>query len=373
MQNARTDRVDWVDYAKGICIIFVVMMHSVEGVERLAEAHGWMGTVVDFARPFRMPDFFLISGLFLSRVVDRRPDVFYDRRVIHFFYFYLIWLSIQFAVKAPGFVAEEGVQGTLLNYVAAIFYQPFGTLWFIWILPFFAMVVRYTRSVPPVIIFAVAAALEMSHLDFGVTKDNVLGWYAINEFGARFVYFFAGYWAAPLVFQLARKAFEKPVAALGYLAVWGVVNALLVFNGFDTTRYGEPFFQNFATLPVVSLLLGFAGAGAIIVVAVLCAKLADSLDLMKLLRFVGANSIVVYLSFFLPMGAARLVLLRSGVITDVGTISALVTIAAVVVPFAMWWVAKRIGFGFLYKRPEWAHVERKVTKEPRPVGLQPAE
>jgi len=25
-------RIDWVDYAKGICIVMVVMMHSVRGV-----------------------------------------------------------------------------------------------------------------------------------------------------------------------------------------------------------------------------------------------------------------------------------------------------------------------------------------------------
>jgi uncharacterized membrane protein YcfT len=29
-------RVDWVDYAKGICIILVVMMHSTLGVEKAA-------------------------------------------------------------------------------------------------------------------------------------------------------------------------------------------------------------------------------------------------------------------------------------------------------------------------------------------------
>ena len=28
-------RVGWVDYAKGICIILVVMMHAVNGVEHL--------------------------------------------------------------------------------------------------------------------------------------------------------------------------------------------------------------------------------------------------------------------------------------------------------------------------------------------------
>jgi uncharacterized membrane protein YcfT len=32
----RATRIDWVDYAKGICIVMVVMMHSVLGVEKAA-------------------------------------------------------------------------------------------------------------------------------------------------------------------------------------------------------------------------------------------------------------------------------------------------------------------------------------------------
>jgi uncharacterized membrane protein YcfT len=33
MQNGGSGgRVDWVDYAKGFCIVFVVMMHSTLGV-----------------------------------------------------------------------------------------------------------------------------------------------------------------------------------------------------------------------------------------------------------------------------------------------------------------------------------------------------
>ena len=38
-----SERVDWVDVAKGICIIMVVMMHSTLGVEKAAGAPGWMG------------------------------------------------------------------------------------------------------------------------------------------------------------------------------------------------------------------------------------------------------------------------------------------------------------------------------------------
>ncbi|MDP1883623.1 MAG: hypothetical protein Q8K88_12190, partial [Bradyrhizobium sp.] len=53
-------RIDWVDYAKGICIVMVVMMHSVLGVEAAAGQTGFMHVLVAFAKPFRMPDFFLI-------------------------------------------------------------------------------------------------------------------------------------------------------------------------------------------------------------------------------------------------------------------------------------------------------------------------
>ena len=37
----QAERIDWVDYAKGICIIFVVMMHSTLGVEAAAGREGW--------------------------------------------------------------------------------------------------------------------------------------------------------------------------------------------------------------------------------------------------------------------------------------------------------------------------------------------
>ena len=87
LNAASHDRVDWVDYAKGFCIVMVVMMHSTLGVEQAAGAHSFMGAVVAFAKPFRMPDFFLISGLFQARVIDRNWHDYLDRKVIHFAYF----------------------------------------------------------------------------------------------------------------------------------------------------------------------------------------------------------------------------------------------------------------------------------------------
>ena len=141
MNTPHANRIDWVDYAKGFCIVMVVMMHSTLGVEQAAGREGWMHAVVAFARPFRMPDFFLISGLFLARVIDRDWRDYLDRKVVHFAYFYVLWVTIQFAFKAPMFAADMGWRGAGLAYLEA-FIEPFGTLWFIYLLPIFFVVVK---------------------------------------------------------------------------------------------------------------------------------------------------------------------------------------------------------------------------------------
>jgi uncharacterized membrane protein YcfT len=341
--NAFSERIDWVDYAKGICIIMVVMMHSTLGVELAAGKTGFMHHVVEFARPFRMPDFFLISGLFLARVINRDWRTYLDRKVMHFAYFYILWVTIQFAFKAPGMAAEGGWGHVGVMYLES-FIEPFGTLWFIYLLPIFFVVTKATLRVPAAAIWFVGAALEMSHI--------ATGWTVIDEFAARFVYFYSGYLFASYVFAMADRARAWPLLALGGLALWGIVNATLVFAGVST-------------LPVVSLTLGFAGACAIITTGVLLARKGW----LDGLRFCGEHSIVIYLAFFLPMAITRTLLLKTGIVTDIGVIAMIVTAMGVLGALAMWWGARRAGLNFLFERPAMFWI---APNKPR-VALQAAE
>ena len=104
-----------------------------------------MHAVVAFAKPFRMPDFFLISGLFLAQVIDRDWRTYLDRKVVHFVYFYLLWTAIQFAFKAPVFAHEHGGWARSGLYVDVVL-EPFGTLWFIYLLPIFFVVTKLAHS-----------------------------------------------------------------------------------------------------------------------------------------------------------------------------------------------------------------------------------
>ena len=222
--TAGRQRIDWVDYAKGFCIIFVVMMHSTLGVGHAVGQEGWLHTVVAFAKPFRMPDFFLISGLFLAQVIDRDWRTYLDRKVVHFVYFYLLWTAIQFAFKAPMFIHEHGPLGTLWLYVES-FWEPFGTLWFIYLLPIFFVTTKLAHGlrIPPLVVWLAGAALEIAHIHTGAT--------VIDEFASRFVYFYTGYLFAPRIFAFAKEAQARPEAALAGLTIWGLLNGVLVFNG----------------------------------------------------------------------------------------------------------------------------------------------
>jgi uncharacterized membrane protein YcfT len=318
-------RIDWVDYAKGICIVMVVMMHSVLGVEIATGHTGFMHPLVAFAKPFRMPDFFLISGLFLSVVIARDWRSYLDRKVVHFAYFYVLWVTIQFGFKAPSFAAETGWTHVGLMYLES-FIEPFGTLWFIYLLPVFFVVTKATRKMPPLLIWAVAALLEMAHI--------ATGWTVIDEFGARFVYFYSGYLFADYVFALCDRARARPGLALAGLAGWVLVNGGLVVSGFSEW-------------PLISLVLGLSGAAAIVTSGTLLARA----HWLNFLRFCGEHSIVIYLAFFLPMAATRTLLLKAGAIANIGTMSLLVTIAGVAGALALWRIALKSGANFLFERP----------------------
>jgi uncharacterized membrane protein YcfT len=343
MHNLQAGRVDWVDTAKGFCIIMVVMMHSTLGVGAAAGHEGWLHDAVAFAKPFRMPDFFLISGLFLARVIDRDWKTYLDRKVVHFLYFYVLWVTIQFAFKAPGLAGSFGFGGVAFAYLEA-FVEPFGTLWFIYLLPVFFVVTKLLRNAPPLVVWLIAAALEIAPIH--------TGWIMIDEFAARFVYFYSGYLFANHIFRMAGVVQTRPFAAALGLTLWAFINGAMVFSGLSE-------------LPGLGLLLGFFGAAAVVTAAALLAMSRP----FEWLRYCGTNSLVIYLAFFLPMAVTRTILLKLGVL-DVGTVSLLVTMAGVVGALAWYWAVRGTPLRFLFERPALFRLDTR--RKPQPA-MQPAE
>src|SRR5581483_168245 len=147
------------------------------------------------------------------------------------------------------------------------------------------------------------------------------------EFCSRFVYFYTGYVMAPRIFAFTAAVQARAALGLLGLTLWAIFNEAVVLAGWSQ-------------MPVVSLGLGMIGAGAVITVASLMAKS----DVFRPLRYCGRNSIVIYLAFFLPMAATRTALLKTGIVSDVGTICVLVTAVGVVGALCWFWAARGTPF-----------------------------
>ena len=118
---------------------------------------------------------------------------------------------------------------------------------------------------------------------------------------------------------------------------------------------------------MVSLALGFLGACAVVTVGTLLSRL----PVVAWMTWLGAHSIVIYLAFFLPMAVARTVLLKLGIISDIGTIGLLVTAAAVIGPVILYALIQWSGYGrWLFERPAWASIEHRGTKAERPIAAE---
>jgi uncharacterized membrane protein YcfT len=319
-------RIDWVDCAKGICIVLVVMMHSTLGVEKAAGELSWLNGFIHWAKPFRMPDFFLISGIFLASRIDRPWRTYLDTKFVHFAYFYLLWMTIQFAMKGPGLAMNEGLIAVAEAWALALI-QPFGTLWFIYMLAIFFVVAKALRAIPPLFIFAGAAVLEMAPIE--------TGWLVIDEFAARFVYFFAGYWLAKHILAYAQGVSLRdwPVIAAG-LMIWASLNTIAVNARIET-------------LPGIGLALGFIGASAVIGFAILLMKLGAAAPI----RYCGSNSIVIYLAFFAFMAATRAMLLRFAPEMDLGLVALIVTASGIAGPLLLNRMTRNTMASFLFRRP----------------------
>src|SRR3978361_1656976 len=91
-------RVNWVDYAKGLGIILVVMGHAMAGAR---EAHlpvnlSLVNSLYTFIYSFHMPLFFALSGLFFEKSLDRYHEKkFIINKLQTILYPFVIWSIIQ--------------------------------------------------------------------------------------------------------------------------------------------------------------------------------------------------------------------------------------------------------------------------------------
>jgi len=335
-------RVEWVDYAKGLSIVLVVSMHSALGVGLALEKTGWLHPVVAFAKPFRMPDFFLVAGLFVGSAIDWPLRRYLDRKVLHFLYFFTLWTLIILLAKSGELALTD--PRTFVPVFLWALVDPYSSLWFVQLLPFLFLAARLLRRAPAAASILPAAALHVLAARFPdggqyAMGSHMTGWMLADAFSLFLVYFLIGHHARAAIFAFAAQVERRPLLSVCGLAAWGVAEWYAVAHGLPE-------------LPGLTLLFGVLGGLAVVALASLMASARTA----PWLAYCGRNSLPIYLSFALPMAATRIALLRTGVVSDPGWMAAIVTTVAILAALALAALVRHTPASFLFARPSWARL-----------------
>lgn len=273
-----SSRIDWVDAAKTLAIVLVVVYHVSGWVFDLVfvgRVPGWTNPwrqLSDLLIPMRIPLFFLISGVLAHRAVQRPWGTLLRTRISDLLWPFALW-SVLIAPLWFLRLEATGVDG----YGFVLGGLAFGGthLWFLTALALFLIVGKATSRTPRLTLFVAAllafvirypVSVWMSSDLAPALTDNVSRWMIF------LFWFLLGCSARNAVFWVAARPWRF---AIGGTAIVALVAAT------GTVIPGE------LRVP----LLAFAGVGALLAWSVLAVRLPA---VARLSRYLAARTLAIY-------------------------------------------------------------------------------
>lgn len=136
------NRLLWVDYAKGIGIILVVLGHENRGLIAADFIKGFelFSKYLDsYIYTFHMPLFFFLSGIFFLSSAKAKTGIFFTKKTATIVYPYFIWSFFQGGIEV--FFSKYTNGNTSWNEVLS-FWEPRAQFWFLFAL-FFIFLISY--------------------------------------------------------------------------------------------------------------------------------------------------------------------------------------------------------------------------------------
>jgi fucose 4-O-acetylase-like acetyltransferase len=293
--TATNQRMDWIDYGKGIGIILVVYGHLLSSAYHagIKVPEHFFALSDSILYGFHMPLFFLLSGLLVEGSLQKRgPQSYILDKFSRIAYPYVIWSLLQVSVEA--LFSKQTQLGATFADVAAIFYQPWGQFWFLYAL----FLMHITHAISSIfgkyssgLLFVLAAVLFFNPLYIGTA--------GIYGFCVYFIFFVGGI--------ILRKAL---ILVDQYdLPLWIILSLFitLICSGYFIFEYQiDPVRLTGDIHPFYFLYLAVLGSAACIGLAQYLAKR----NAAPYLKVLGAYSLQIYLVHMLAGVGIRIVLLH---------------------------------------------------------------
>ena len=273
-------REGWIDAARGLAIVLVVVFHAVINLDLVGIAGPWSRLAYPLDT-FRMPLFFFLSGLLAPALLARPLREVLRTRVLTLIYLYVLWCLFlgTFRALLPG--ASPGTFAA----ISRVFLEPNVYLWFLYTLCLFTLVGWLTRRLPAWLV--VGTALICSAVfAAGLVSTGDIPWDKTFR-----------YWFFFVLASRAAPTVRAVVPRMRMVHVVGVVMAYVVVLGFFLYVADD---RIIFVRPMLGLLAVAAGCGLGVVIA--------RIPALGFVRHLGTRTLPVYVVHALPITAAAALL-----------------------------------------------------------------
>jgi len=364
------DRYAWIDYAKGICIILVTFRHVQEGLHpaNTPYPYYWLKFADVFFFSFRMPLFFIVSGIFLSGALAKKGVKEYiNSRFKTIIWPMLIWGTVQITLQLI-FSKYVNVDRKPVDYLnLLIMPRQIEQFWYLHTLFF-------TGSLYAIL--KIYGKFTMLHqVLFGILLFSVTGYFRYNDLGGHFFVFDIFFY---YIFFVVGDLFGKIILNPDNYKIFSSTKTFIIFTPlfvlleFFFTRlnmqhgiesgYRQPDYYVQNQLPAFFLIVGIIGGAFLIH----CSFLLQKLNILKFIRIIGYHSLYIY-AIHLAVTAATRIVFRNVIHYDNFFVLLVIsTVLGIGVPIIFFNVTDRMGMWWLFtlKNPnaDTSHSGRHVWK-----------
>ena len=344
-------RFGWIDYDRGISIILVTYRHCFESMEKAGldlASYPFLEYINVFFFGFRMPLFFIASGIFISGSMRKRGlNSYATNRVQSILYPMLVWGIIQISLQML-FSAYTNSDVTPISYLyLIIFPRATGQFWYLNALFFVGIIYALLKAkagfkvkhqlLLGLVFYAICAYINSTTMQVGFVID-ILKYYIFFAIGDAVSGF--------MLDEKAAKIFSSWKVLVPLLVSFIVIQYFFTkINMADGNNY---YVENH--MPIFFLAVALVGC-AVSISASFALKKHNALPG---LRVIGYNSVHIYCMQIIAMSVARLVLVKILGITYVPLLALLILSAGVVLPMIFYNIAIRFNMWWLFtlKKPE---------------------
>ena len=350
------NRNPWIDYARGICILLVVYRHVFEGLANVgvgSNSYPVLKYFNIFFFSFRMPLFFIVSGIFFGASLMRKGVGGYvNNRFRTIFYPLLIWGSIQVTLQLifAGYVNAERFPIDYLNLI--IDPRKIEQFWYLNAL-FFVSVLYATMT-------WYAKFKPVQQLVLGLAFYCVAGWCYANNVQIGFLidvlFFYVFFAIGDIVSDLIINGKNYKLLS-SYRTMLLLLPAFIALQHYFTRlnlMNGDDYYVQFRR-PDLYIITALIGGAFVMNVSFVLQKL----NVFRFLRVLGYHSLYIYVMHLMITAGMRVLMVQVLGIENIPAVMSVSIAAGVVLPIVLYNLAERSGMWWLFT------MKKEKTEKPK--------